>query len=138
MTHAIKGIQSYYTDIRTFSRGSESIFYWQIDDYVNKCANWDALDKDKLSFFKFLLTNSTDTRQYYNAIMSRRKNTRIPHTGSQPKERFERRDASTTKQISSRLKAISIADFSEDDENDYASLDKLTTRKNQLAPIARV
>lgn len=54
-------------------------------------------------------------------------------------ESFGSSYASLTKKevISNRLKAIKIDDVKEDDEDDYAALDRLTRRINRLVLIAR-
>lgn len=102
------------------------------------CSNWDILDDEKVSISKFSLSNGADAKQYYNSITTRSRGTRASVAWRQMVEKFKNSYASSTKrmELGNRLKAIGINDAREDDEGDYAALEKLIERISQLKPMA--
>lgn len=94
--------------------------YIHLDNYSDICAHWEMLDENKMSFFKFSLTNGTDPRYRYDVMVARSEEAKSPTTWIQMVESLANRYAPLTKQteISSRLQAIRIDYVREDDEDE--------------------
>lgn len=105
-------------------------------DFLQNCAHWDTLDEDKVLSFRYCRMHESDAQQIDDSlILNRRKSwVRLKWKGC---DLFVARYASPTKQIeiSNPLDALEIDDTKEKGENNYAALDTLTRRVNQLAPM---
>lgn len=67
---AIKGLQQYYTKDRVLSEEFESTWHSHLVDYDVNCRHRDVPDEEKVLFFGYSLLNKSNTRQYYDGIVT--------------------------------------------------------------------
>lgn len=91
-------------------------------------------------FLELSLTSVTEGRQHYDAISAKGRETRTFISWPRLVESFANRYITLEKQakISNRLEHINVKGVRRDEEDDYATLEKLTKRANELALMAPI